>query len=203
MTRTTLQRLKALNYFLSKDLQFNSHQAQFMLEGTRFCLKQNYFSFHDKFYLKTRGASMRVTFAPCYANIMKGWWEELTIWNNNPYERHIVFYGRYIDDMLIIWDVNGFLAFVATLMIWASPSCTSSTPNHLMFLDLELTHDIESIVTINHSKLVSGNSYLHDGSCHHPTWKRNIPKGQFLRLQRNCTRDTDYIVQSKVLFEKS
>lgn len=33
-----------------------------------------------------------------------GYWEKGHIWANNSFAEHIVFYGRYIDDILLIWD---------------------------------------------------------------------------------------------------
>lgn len=33
----------------------------------------------------------------------------------------------------------------------------------------------------------------------HPAWIKNIPKGQFLRVWRNCTEDRDYLEQADKL----
>lgn len=43
------------------------------------------------------------------------------------------------------------------------------------------------------------NSYLSIHSGHHPTWIKNVPKGQFIRIRRNCTLDEDYTMQAQVL----
>lgn len=40
-------------------------------------------------------------FAP---NLTMGFGKHLYISNNNPFATHIVFYGHYIDDIVIIWD---------------------------------------------------------------------------------------------------
>lgn len=142
---------------------------------------------------------MGANFAPVYANLMMGYWEEGYIWANNPFAEHIVFFGRYIDDILLIWGggPDVFPSFVAHCN--ANPSGFSFThvrdPNELAFLDLVLTHDHSVIVTKNHIKPTSGNSYLYFDSCHHPTWKQNIPRGQFNRLRRNCSRLDEYVTQ--------
>lgn len=47
---------------------------------------------------------MGVHFAPCYANLFMGFWEGFHIWFQNPFARHLVYYRRYIDNVLIIWD---------------------------------------------------------------------------------------------------
>ena len=75
-------------------------------------------------------------------------------------------------------------------------------PHELVFLDLVVTHEQDKIITKNHNKPTNGNSYLHYDSCHHPVWKKNIPKGQFNRLKRNCTRDEEYIEQSILMQKK-
>lgn len=149
---------------------------------------------------------MGASFTPCYANIDMGLWEEYFPWNSNSFIRHIIYYGRCIDYVPLIWDGDEdlFLSFIA--------HCNSNNlglsfahlidPAHLVFLDLELLHDAGSIITRNHSKLVVGNSYLHHNSCHHPALKNIIPTGQFLRLKNNCSKCQDYILQSQVPMDK-
>lgn len=75
-------------------------------------------------------------------------------------------------------------------------------PKELVFLDLGLFHDQQAILNRNHTKPTSGNSYFHFASCHHSTWKKNIPKGQFKRLRRNCSKVDDYITQGKLMQRK-
>lgn len=41
---------------------------------------------------------------PCYANLTIGLWEARCVWDHNPFAAHLVSYGRYIDDIIIIWD---------------------------------------------------------------------------------------------------
>lgn len=50
--------LRALQYFLYKDLTINSRQAQFLIKGTDFCLHHNDFTFLDQFFLQLRGTAM-------------------------------------------------------------------------------------------------------------------------------------------------
>lgn len=168
------------------------------MEITKFCLEHNYFIFQDKLYLQTRGTAMGGRFTPCYANITMGLWEEFFLWNNNPFLRHIIYYGRYIDDVLLIW--NGvkhlFMSFVAHCNGNDPGLCFTHVidPDSLVFLDLELLHDADSFFTRSHIKPVGGNFHLHFDSCHHPACKNNIPKGQFLRLKRNCSNPQDYTI---------
>lgn len=68
------------------------------------------------------------------------------------------------------------------------------------FLDVDLSHDDSGKICSDiHFKLMAGNSYLHQKSCHHPAWKKNIPTCQFCRLQRNSTLKKDYRSQGLIL----
>lgn len=135
-----------------------------------------------------------------------GHWENLFIWNNNPFAKHIVFFGRYIDDIVVIWDgspsqIDDFVAHCNTNDLGLSFTAVWNRDS-LAFLDLELNHEGDHIFSRNYTKATAGNSYLHYDSCHHPLWKNNIPKGQFCRLRQNCTRTCDYVTQSTHLKNK-
>lgn len=112
--------------------------------------------FLEKFYLQTQGTALGANFAPCYANITLGHWEELCIWHNNPFSKHIAFFGCYIDDVHIIWSgtVEEFKSFVS----YCNDNSFGLTFTHVIdplsfiFLDLELTHERGTIITKNFCK---------------------------------------------------
>lgn len=93
--------LNALQFFLCKDTLLNPRQASFIVEATSFCLTHNHFKF-DNFFLQVKGTAMAAHFAPSYANLTMGYCEFLHICHNNPSSSHIIFYGPYIDDVIII-----------------------------------------------------------------------------------------------------
>lgn len=72
----------------------------------------------------------------------------------------------------------------------------------LAFLDLELYFVDKDIHAMNYTKPIAGNSFLHYKNCHHPQWLNNIPKSHFCRLKKNCTRSSDYDIQSMILKDK-
>lgn len=118
----------------------------------------------------------------------------------------MVLFGRYIDDIIVIWDgspaqIDDFVLHCNTNNLGLSFTSVSNKEK-LPFLDLELFQDNSCIVARNYTKPTAGNSYLHYDSCHHPQWVNNIPKGQFCRLRQNCTRECDYISQSAHLKNK-
>lgn len=96
--------LEARQHFLSKDPNMNPRQAQFLIDATGFCLEHNYFVFQDKFYIQKHRTAMVDNFAPSYANIVMGYCEERYVWTHNPFARYIVFFGPYIDDVLVTWN---------------------------------------------------------------------------------------------------
>lgn len=149
---------------------------------------------------------MGANFAPSYANLAMGYWEKNHIWYNNPYSANIVFFGRYSDDIIVIWDGPVDLITLFVEHCNRNPYGLAFThvfdSNNLIFLDLELSHKDGSIIARNYTKPTAGNSYLHVHSCHYPKWIKNIPKGQFCRLRQNCTRDIDYAASSISLKKK-
>lgn len=60
--------------------------------------------FLDQFFRQVKGVAMGANLAPGYANLTMGYWDEGHIWAKNPFAEHIVFYGHYIDDNLLIWN---------------------------------------------------------------------------------------------------
>ncbi|XP_077133866.1 uncharacterized protein LOC143788239 [Ranitomeya variabilis] len=70
------------------------------------------------------------------------------------------------------------------------------------FLDLNIIMSNNCITTSLHRKKTATNSLLHYDSAH-PTHLRNsIPKGQFLRVKRNCSVEDDFRAESKRLTER-
>lgn len=64
------------------------------------------------------------------------------------------------------------------------------------FLDLTIFREENSLATKVYFKPTDRNSYLSIRSGHHPTWLRNIPRGQLMCIRRYCTFNKDFIQQS-------
>lgn len=64
---------------------------------------------------------------------------------------------------------------------------------------LEIYKHESKLHTRNHFKATDRNGYIPLTSCHHKLWLCNIPWGQFVRLRRNCTLESDYLLQSQTL----
>lgn len=111
---------------------------------------------------------MGLNFAPIYANLTMG-----------ALGGDEIFYGHYIDKVLLIWSggPNLFSAFFTNCNdnLLGLSFTHEIEQRELVFLDLVLSHYKDTIITSNHNKPTSGNFYLHYTSCHHSTWKTNIP----------------------------
>lgn len=46
------------------------------------------------------------------------------------------------------------------------------------------------------------NRYLPTTSGHDPLWIKNIPKGPIMRVKRNCSKESNFLTQSKILTER-
>lgn len=64
-------------------------------------LNSNVFVFQDKLFHQKRGTAMGASFAPNYACLFLGLWEEkLILVPSNLHGDRIIWYGRYIDDLI-------------------------------------------------------------------------------------------------------
>lgn len=145
--------LQAIKYYLSEDPLLNPRQTEFLLDILEYCLTHNYFESNGQFYIQTQGTALGANFGPSYANLTMGQWENTYILHNNPYASQLVYYGRYIDDVVIIWYgpdklIPAFLQHCNNNNM--GPSFTSVTDSiKLSFLDLELFHQNKTICAQN------------------------------------------------------
>lgn len=106
---------------------------------------------------------MGANFAPSFANLAMGLWESQYIWHNNPFQKHLIFYSRYIDDIIIIWDGPGDIITEFVKHCNENPYGLLFTyvtgPDRLALLKLYQTN--EEIHTTHYYKLTAGNSLLH------------------------------------------
>lgn len=111
--------LQAVKYFLStSSIYFRTHD-DLVITLLNFVLTKNDFLFDDKIYHQQRGTAMGTTCAPTFANLFLGWWGKYLVFSEDlvSFTSHVTFWGRYIDDILILWDGDRslFLDFVAAL----------------------------------------------------------------------------------------
>lgn len=67
---------------------------------------------------------MGAKFLTSLANLYVGWWEERSLFcHSNPFTKAIKWYGRFIDDLILIWDSD--LEDVLNLLVYALPMTTT------------------------------------------------------------------------------
>lgn len=67
------------------------------------------------------------------------------------------------------------------------------------FLDVNIFRVDDTLQTKVFFKPTDRNSFLPMHSGHHPLWLRNVPKGQMMRVRRNCSSLEDYDQQAMIL----
>ncbi|XP_078518179.1 uncharacterized protein LOC144782740 [Lissotriton helveticus] len=164
-----------------------------IMELASIAMKENFFQFEERCYLQTSGTSMGSIFAPSLANLCMHKFEQDHVLNatTNPYLTSVRVWKRYIDDILVVWrgseqdlmlfhewlnNRNNFLRFTI-----------EHNQYSLAFLDLLITAAPEALKSELYRKPMSRNSLLQYGICHPKSLRDNLPFGQFLRVQRNCS----------------
>ncbi|OCT88862.1 hypothetical protein XELAEV_18017492mg [Xenopus laevis] len=171
-----------IQYHLMKYSDYSRELIYFLLDAVRFLLEHNYFTFDANFYLQKRGTAMGAKFAPSYANLYMGWWEETHI--SIEQKKHLKLYLRYIDNLLCIWqgtqgEFDGFVKDINANELNLRFTSQFSL-NKIEFLDVMLVVKGKEINTSIFRK----------------------PFGQFLRLRRNCSSNKDFCKQARDMRER-
>ena len=81
---------------------------EFIIQGMKFILENNFFLFNGKAYKQIKGTAMGTKVAPTYANLVMGYWETFLYKEVAKHfmEHHLYFiqnWKHYLDDCLILW----------------------------------------------------------------------------------------------------
>lgn len=147
---------------------------------------------------------MGAKFTPSIANLFMAEWEDKTIFKEQRSE--LVFYKHFIDDLFFIWDgtSDSLEVFIRSLNNNRNNIKLISDwhKDEINFLDVNIYRLNDRLETKVYFKKTDRNSYLPISSGHHPLWLRNIPKGQIMRVKRNCSEDAQFLAQSKILTKR-
>ena len=158
-------------------------------------LKNNIFTFEDKFYKQIKGTAMGTPMAPTIANLFMGKLEQ-DLLRKSPWNIDIEFWRRFIDDIFILWQhgEDELKLFVNWLneqhdsIKFTSQYGRKEVP----YLDLNMSIENGKITTDLYKKTTDTNTILPFSSCHPRHCVRGIPYGQCLRLRRICSKDSDF-----------
>lgn len=140
---------------------------------------------------------MGACFSPLLVNLYMVWWEENYLFYL-PTHVQVLFYGGYIDDLLIIWD--SFSMNCATFVCLANNNSLNlefSYDSHndtIHFLDLTLIGDVVqgNVTTHTYRKERAGKLLLLASSCHSAHTKQSIPIWAFTRARHNCSTEESF-----------
>lgn len=194
--------LEALRFYLENRDTTVMPPNQFILDMASYVLKYNYFSFDNEFYLQISGTSMGSIFAPNYANLFMGHFEEKFVYNPsvNIHKPKIVKWFRYIDDIFCMYKGNcdEVEAFVTLLNGFDENIKFTLDFSHtkVHFLDMWVINNDGKLSTTLYQKETDRNTLLLATSFHPPSLKESLPISQFYRLRRVCSSTDDFITKS-------
>lgn len=70
------------------------------------------------------------------------------------------------------------------------------------YLDLQVYKNKRYLNTRTFFKTADRNGYIPTSSCNHPQWIGNIPKGQLMRIHRNCSNRNEYEEQADIIINR-
>lgn len=190
--------LKAVSYFLNKRQLCFCRHSNMLLELAEFCLRNNIFLFDGVYYRQIAGTVMGTCFAPSYANLFVGWWEERLPRSCTIGEQRgkVISWYRYIDDLFIVWQgsvetANAYITALNDNNMNLHFSGTVS-PVAVDYLDLRVFVADNKLQTALYRKPTAGNSTSTFSSSHPKKLVESIPYGELLRLKRNSTQPSDF-----------
>ena len=171
------------------DLEGNSVDGVYAL--LEYTLTNNFFQYEGKVFWQHEGIAMGTSCAPAVANLYLAVYEQKIL--DNAIQQGLVFYGRYIDDIFLIFhgDVETTRRFLAQLVpphleiLWEiSASC-------LPFLDVEARLLEGKLKTSVYTKRLNRYMYVPFSSAHPISVKRALVKGERSRFHSICSDPED------------
>ncbi|CAF1057020.1 unnamed protein product, partial [Brachionus calyciflorus] len=151
----------------------------------KLALNNNFFKFKKKFFKQIIGIAMGSKCGPAVANLVVYYFERTWLKIQKP-----LFYKRYLDDVMAIdnKDISSILSAFGNLKL---NLCSGVKQN---FLDLIIEFDkiTNSLFFSMYIKPTNSRSFLNYESNHPNFILKNIPKSQFIRIRRICSRMSDY-----------
>ena len=183
--------LEALRVYLEQR-EDKSVSTQSLLDLARIVLENNYFGFGDETFHQILGTAMGTKFAPKYANMFMGQFEERLL-ESLPHKPHT--WWRFLDDIFCIWTgTQEQLHEMYEIMNNFHPTIKFTMDimegNKIPFLDvLVKLEDDNNISTDVYYKPTDTHQYLMTTSCHPEHVKKSIFYSQGLRLRRIVSKE--------------
>ena len=181
--------------------------TEFIERSLEIIMKQNIFQFGDTFWLQLMGCAMGTSAAVNYSYAYVGLLELQTLLVD--YQEFLLFYKRFIDDGLGVWNVslpnseNKFKEFMAALNNWGKLkwTCTGFVTS-LEFLDLTISIQDKEIHFKTFQKLLNLYLYIPPISAHSPDMIRGLIFGRLCCFHKHNTNIKDYYMMAKLLAQR-
>lgn len=180
-----------------------------MLRITETILFNNVIESNNQLYLQKNGLAMGINYAPSLANIyLFHRYDKLfakLLYSPEKQHNPILFYGRYLDDILIIynknkWKIDGFVNNKLNNIHKSIQFTTEFNNNNVInFLDLTMSIDIlnNQITYRNFTKPLKSNTMLHAKAAYKQ--KAGLIKSQSIRLLKNNREKANYEADIELL----
>ena len=157
-------------------------------------LTLNNFKFNDRHYLQIGGTAMGTRLAPSYANIFMSDFEDKYV---DTYQLQPLLWLRYIDDIFCVWqhgesELDNFTEHLNNAHR-SIKFTTEKSNTSVNFLDTTVTIRDKELTSSLYVKPTDRNNYLPFDSAHPYHCKKGLPYGQFLRIRRICSTESDFL----------
>ena len=175
--------------------------ANFILDLLKLVLHSMNFTFHGDHYLQTGGTAMDTSVAPNYANLFMDRFETEAL---AGFPLKPLTWKRFIDDIFMIWthgeqSLKQFIDYLNSLHETIKFTHEMSY-TQIDFLDTTVKFGPDrGLLTTLYNKLTDTRLYLEHSSAHPQSVLTKGPYGQYLRLRRICSLDSDFEVNAKKL----
>jgi hypothetical protein len=167
-----------------------------IMKALEIIMRHNVFKFGDTYWLQLTGTAMGTPPAPMYATLYFAIKEELLLW---AFQDHLLFYKRYIDDVIGIWDQTKTPREEDqwTKLQQQMDTCGSlrweftERLQKVDFLDMTISLENSTIKTKLYEKQLNLYLYVPPSSAHSPGILNGLIYGMLLRIYRLTTDPAD------------
>lgn len=155
-------------------LDISADKTSEYLNLTHLCMKQNAFTFKEKFYVLSHGTAMGNPLSPFLANIFMDHFEKSAKEKFTYFPR---IWFRYVDDIFAIFDksenLDNFLSQLNSMYTSINFTVEIEKSNEIPFLDLKVIRNSDGNIEFDiYRKITHTDRYIFHDSHHTPTHKR-------------------------------
>jgi hypothetical protein len=165
-------------------------------------MQGNFFTFQGDVFHQISGTAMGTACAPAYANTFMHKYEA-SFFRHHPHKETCLFYGRYIDDILIIGQgAHGTIMALLNQLGSLHPAMKITwniSDSHINFLDVNV-HVVPHIYVSIYQKPLHKYLYVPFKSYHPLVTKKAFIKAELIRYVRNNSHQEDFFDIARKFF---